>query len=194
MVVTRNFKYVVAIATMLASFISMMTSFSPPSGAVSVPACQASTIAVTIGPTVRGPFTYAPTAVLVTPVYFTNHGSTCHILLGGPVARAVRGISKGKLTARAQQSFPIGIPASDGKFVLDRGSQKKILFEVTKIEGSASAKRKCQPATASGFVIEGYAKPISSERVFARTLPGVCFDNHVGAVTVNAGLVWSSTG
>jgi hypothetical protein len=47
---------------------------------------------------------------------------------------------------------------------------------------------------ATGFVIEGYAKPISTTKFFHRELAHVCFDSHIGAVIANTGVVWLKTG
>jgi hypothetical protein len=126
-------------------------------------------------------------------VYFTNQGRTCHLLLEGPTARAVRETPDGKSTSSSDQSFPSGIPESYGRVVLKSGQQAEAIFEVVRTGNSRSEARKCQPERATGFVIEGYAKPISTAKFFHRGLAHVCFDSHVGTVTANTGVVWLKT-
>jgi hypothetical protein len=68
------------------------------------------------------------------------------------------------------------------------------IFEVVKTGNSRTEARECQPEMATGFVIEGYAKPIGTEKFFHRDLAHVCFDSHIGAVTANTGVSWLKTG
>jgi hypothetical protein len=155
-----------------------------------VPECQASKIKISVHSTVHGPFSYAPTAVLVTPVFFNNEGPTCHLPLGGPIGRAVRGTPDGVLTSTSEQSIPLPMPEKYGRVVVDKGGQAEVLFEVVQVAGSE--RHRCQPATATGFLIQDYGKPNSSERFFLRKLSEVCFDHNLGATVVNTALKWIS--
>jgi hypothetical protein len=169
------------------------TFVSHASSAVSaVPECQASKIKISVRSTVHGPFSYAPTAVLLTPVFFNNEGPTCHFPLGGPIVRAVRETPNGGLTESSEESIPMPMPEKNGRVFVDRGGHAEVLFEVVKV--AESEKRGCKPATATGFLVEDYAKPNGSERFFLRTLREVCFDDNLGANVVNTGLVWISIG
>ena len=48
----------------------------------------------------------------------------------------------------------------------------------------------CDPATTTGFLVNGYANPIATTHFVVRQLGDVCFDTGVGRNVLNYGAVW----
>ena len=97
----RESRVVLALAVLMPIAIVVGTlspAVSSNAASPSHPACQASQIAVTAGATLGGTNYLVRTstglqrrsASKVVPVYFYNRGATCHLLMGGPIFRAVR--------------------------------------------------------------------------------------------------------
>jgi len=126
----------------------------------------------------------------VVPVYFYNRGSTCHLLMSAPDVRALRGRPSPSGAPLNDFSVP---PARTTPAPGCRTPQKiEALFVVTAPEGLPF--KGCDPATSTGFVVGGYAKPIATTSFVKRALRDVCFDSGPGANVVNFGVVWSTTG
>jgi hypothetical protein len=154
----------------------------------SLPECTATNITLSIGATHKGGAAY-PVGTLLTPITFTNHGSSCHLPLGGPNARAVRGKYDGDTTKVNQFSFPL--PSTNEKLTLNGGSQDRALVEVRGLPSATLHAKTCSPQTAVGFIVEGYAKPLAATHYFARTLANVCFYSGSGGIVTDFGLVWA---
>lgn len=152
------------------------------------PACQASRIAVSLGPNMKPSSDY-PEATQLARILFKNEGPACHLFLGGPVAQAVRGLSGGRLTKSSEASFPSVMPSSFGRVELNKGAKSEALFEVWKTPASGDGNG-CTPKTATGLTIGGYALPIGTTRVFLRTLFGVCFASVDGTASLNTEVTW----
>jgi hypothetical protein len=163
------------------------------------PACQASQIAVTAGATL-GETNYLVrtltglqqrSAFKVVPVFFYNRGATCHLLMGGPIFRAVRNTTD----VTHLSANDLAIPASAGSTrrpVVARHQKLKALFVWMKPVGPAFTG--CKPATATGFLVGDYANPIATTHSIVRQLRNVCFDNpSVGRGVLNYGPVWPAT-
>ena len=156
----------------------------------SLPECAATNITLTIGATYKGGASY-PSGTLSTPVSFANHGSSCHLPLGGPIARAVRGTYNGNATRVSQFSFPL--PSSNRRLTLNGGSQDRALIEVRGLPSAMLHAKTCSPQTAAGFVVEGYATPLAARHYFARSLANVCFYAGPGGIVTDFALVWAGT-
>lgn len=154
------------------------------SGAATLPTCQAKNVAVTIGATSKSDL-----AAQVTPVYFTNHSSSCRLLLGGPVAIALRGAFHGQLTPTSEESMP-SAPDDEKHFILKKGARDAADFEVVMLAKSVMESAKCGTQSASGFEIQNFAKPFATSRYFARPLTGVCFYRGPAQASVNIKMLW----
>jgi hypothetical protein len=163
------------------------------------PACRASQIAVTAGATLGATNYLVRTstgvqhrsASKVVPVYFYNRGATCHLLMGGPIFRAVRNTTDvAHLSAN-----DLAIPSSTGSTrrpVVARHQKIEALFVFMKPVGAAFTG--CKPATTTGFLVGDYANPIATTHFVVRRLIDVCFDNPgVGRGVLNYGPVWPAT-
>jgi len=159
------------------------------------PACQASQIRVTAGPT--SPNTtydvktvtdeHKASAREAVPVYFYNKGSTCHLLMGAPNFRAVKSATDlGTLTV-GDLSMPAGAD-NENRLMLDHHERVEALFVVVKLVGIASGQ--CDPATTTGFLVGDYANPIATTHFFARKIHRVCFYKGPGPIAMNAGAIW----
>lgn len=163
-------------------------------GASTLVACPASRIQVTAGATLTDTtYSYStPTGVVTAfaneavPVYFYNKGALCHLLMGAPEIRMVRGTTAAAITL-SDLSTPVGPDNQDRVAV---GSHQKVeaLLVVVKPVGPSFAG--CHPATSTGILVGGYGKPIATTRFIARKLRYACFDSGVGRVVTNFGVEW----
>jgi hypothetical protein len=158
-------------------------------------ACLASQISVSAGAT-QGETNYSvrtPTGVQersaskVIPVYFFNRGATCHLLMGGPSVRAVRNTTD----ATHLSMNDLGVPVDTGttrRPVVSHHQKIEALFVYMKPVGPPFAG--CKPSTATGLLMDGYAKPGATKHFIARRLADVCFDTGVGRDSLNYGVAW----
>jgi hypothetical protein len=160
------------------------------SARASLPECIATNITLSIGATSTGGAGY-PVGTLLTPITFTNHGPSCHLPLGGPNARAVRGTYNGGATKVRQFSFPL--PSTSKRLTLNAKSKDRALVEVRGLPRSTLHAKACSPQTAAGFVVEGYAKPLAATHYFARALANVCFYSGSGGIMTDFALLWTGT-
>lgn len=165
------------------------------------PACQATQITVTTGATLMNTTYPVKTSTGVHessafeefPVYFHNHGSTCRLLKWAPAIEAVRDATQSaKLLALPahDRSAPTGAYGTKRQ-VVARDHTVEALIVVTKPVGFSF--KGCDPATASGIVMQGYAEPIGTFRFIVRPLRDVCFDSGVGRTVLDFGAVWPAT-
>ena len=165
------------------------------------PACKASQITVSAGATVTNTTYSVRTttgvhqvpAYEVVPVYFYNRGTTCHLLMGAPYFQAVRNTTDVvNLSALSAHDVSVGAGADNTRRpVVVRHQKLEALFVVVKPVGPSF--KGCDPATASGIVIQGYASPIGTFHFVVRQLRGVCFDTGVGRNVLDYGAVWPAT-
>ncbi len=153
----------------------------------SSPVCQASNITLRIGRTYRAGSGY-PAGTLLTLLTLTNHGSTCHLPLGGPIARAVRGTYNGRATKISQLSLPVS--ATNLRLKLKSGAQARAVVEVRGLPSAMLHSKTCSPHAAVGFVVDGYGEPIATAHYFARRLENVCFYSGPGGTVTDFGIVW----
>lgn len=155
-----------------------------------LPTCQASRIVVSLGPNMK-PSSKFPLAVELVPVFLKNDGPACHLRLGSPVAQAIVGSAPLRSVKQSELSFPALMSPSVGIVNIERGRQSEALFEVWKVPvSSGQSVEACTPMIASRLSIGGYALPIGSQRVFARSLFGVCFGSGGATPTVNTEIIW----
>ncbi len=171
-----------------------LSSTTPAQAAMSLPpACQVSQISVTAGATVTNTTypvktstgLYQMPAYEVVPVYFYNRGVTCHLLMGAPDVRAVRGTTHFATIT----SHDLSTPASGDntkRVVVAHHQKLEALFVV--IEPVGSTFKGCDPATSTGFIVGDYAKPISATHFVIRKLRKVCFDSGVGRNVLDYGI------
>ena len=176
----------VPLATRSSNSVALTAKVTRPS----LPECTATNITLSIGATHKGGAGY-PSGTLLTPITFANHGSSCHLPLGGPIARAVRGTYNGDATKVSQFSFPL--PSSNKRLKLNEGSRDRALIEVRGLPSAMLHAKTCSPQTAAGFVVEGYAKPLAARHYFARSLANVCFYVGPGGTATDFALVWART-
>jgi len=196
-----------ATALALAVLMPLTIAVSVASPAVSAqaatlaPACQATHLTVTTGATLMNT-TYPvktstglheSSAYEAFPVYFHNHGSTCRLLRWAPAIEAVRNTTKStkllELPAH-DRSSPTGAYGTKRQ-VVAHDKTVEALIVVTKPVGFSF--KGCDPATASGIVMQGYAEPIGTFRFIVRPLRDVCFDAGVGRTVLDFGVVWPAT-
>jgi hypothetical protein len=158
------------------------------SGAATLPTCQAKNVAVTIGATSKTVLGTGASAQ-ITPVYFTNHSSSCRLLLGGPVVIALRGAFHGQLTPTSEESMP-SAPDNEKRFILKKGARDAEDFEIVALAKSVMAGAKCGVQQASGFEIQNFAKPYATSRYFARPFAGICFYRGPALASVNIKMLW----
>jgi hypothetical protein len=168
-------------------------SKAPESKATSLssPVCRASNITLHVGATYKGGESY-PAGTLLTPVSITNDGKTCHLRMGGPIVRAVRGTYDGNNTKVSQLSLPT-VPATNERVTLSNDARERTLVEVRGLPSAMLRAKNCSPHTAEGFVVEGYADPMATTHYFARSLANVCFYEGPGGITTDLGVVWVGT-
>jgi hypothetical protein len=163
------------------------------------PACQASQIAVTAGATLGATNYLVRTstglqqrsASQVIPVYFYNRGATCHLLMGGPIFRAVRNTTDVAHLSANDLAIPAGV-GSTRRPVVAHHQKIEALFVLMKPIGLAFTG--CKPATTTGFLVGDYANPIATTHFIIRQLRDVCFDNPgVGRGVLNYGPAWPAT-
>ena len=124
------------------------------------------------------------------PVYFYNKSTVCHLLMGGPSIRAVKNTTD--VTAIMASDLAFSAPVTGEKRVVVEHHQKVealFLFGNPVLHKS----RACDPATATGILIQGYSKPTTSTGTFfPRRIRHVCFDSGVGAIVSNTGVAWAT--
>jgi hypothetical protein len=167
----------------------------------SQPACQASQITLTTGATMTDTTYPVRTSTGVhqslayeaVPVYFYNRGAVCHLLMGAPDFQAVRNTTEvAKLSALAAHDVSVPAGADNTRRPVVAHHQKiEALFVVTKPVGRSFAG--CDPATATGIVVQGYANPIGTFHFVVRRLLDVCFDTGAGRNVLDFGAVWPAT-
>jgi hypothetical protein len=163
-----------------------------------LPACQASQLTVTGGavttnttyPVKTTTGVHQDPAYEVVPVYFYNRGTSCHILMGGPVVRLLRDTSVASTATLHDLSTPAGAD-NTRRPPIDRHQKIEALFVVVPRVGPAF--KGCERATATGIVVGGYAKPISAIHFIPRTLRDVCFDTGVGRSVLDYGVEFPPT-
>jgi hypothetical protein len=160
------------------------------------PACKASQLTVSAGATLTNT-TYAVKtstglhqvpAYEEVPVYFYNRGVVCHLKMGAPYIQAVRDTADVvNLSALSAHDVSVGVGAENTRrAVVARHQKIEALFVVVKPVGPSF--RGCDPATASGIVIQGYAGPIGTFHFVARQLREVCFGSGVGRNVLDYGI------
>jgi hypothetical protein len=159
------------------------------------PACQATQIKVTAGPmspnvtydvkTVTGE--HKALAREAVPVYFYDMGSTCHLLMGSPIFRAVKSTTDIQSVTVGDLSMPAGAD-NEIRQVVEQHERVETLFVIVKLPGVI--KGHCDPATTTGFLVSNYADPITTTHFFARKLHDVCFYSGPGQIAMNSGAVW----
>ena len=157
------------------------------SAPTSSPVCQASDITLQVGTTYKGGSSY-PAGTLLTSLTFTNRGPSCHMPLGGPVARAVRGTYSGGATRVSQLSIPV--PSSNKRLKFNSGAKLRAVVEVRGLPRAMLHSKTCSPHTAVGFVVEGYGEPLATSRYFARNLANVCFYSGSARIVSDFGIAW----
>jgi hypothetical protein len=163
------------------------------------PACLASNITVTAGVTVTNTTYTVKTSTGLhqvpafedVPVYFYNRSTTCHLLMGAPEVQAVRN-TMDIVNLSALSAHDVSVPAgadNTRRPVVAHHQKLEVLFVVVKPLGPSF--KGCDPATASGIVIQGYASPIGSFHFVVRQLRDVCFDSGVGRSVLDYGVSFS---
>jgi len=186
------FSMPLAIAGYSASTATAQTVTSPP-------ACNASQITVAAGKTLTNAIYEVRTttglhqvrAEELVPVYFSNAGVTCHLLMGAPEVLVVRNTSNvKKLSSLSMRDVSIPTGAVDTRRRdVARHHEIKALFVVLRPVAGPTF-RGCQPATATGLVVQGYAGPVGTFHWIPRHLRDVCFDTGVTRSVVNFGINW----
>ncbi|MDE3094307.1 MAG: hypothetical protein KGJ47_11065 [Acidobacteriota bacterium] len=165
------------------------------------PACRARQIRVSAGPTLtNATYTVATStgarpvfADEAVPVYFYNRGGTCHLLMGAPAVSAVRDATR-VASLRTLPLRDLSIPTTaqnTRRRLVDHHQRLEALVMVARPVGPSFAG--CDPATATGILVQGYAGPIGTFHFVARPLRDVCFDTGVGRNVVNVGVFWLAT-
>lgn len=165
---------------------------------LSHPACLASNIVVTAGATVTNTSYTVKTSTGLheasayekVPVYFYNRGATCHLLMGAPEVRAVRGTDNVAAITLHDLSIPTGSDNTK-RPVVAHHQRLEALFVVVKPIGPTFTG--CQPMTSTGFLVGNYAKPIATTHFVVRRLRDVCFDSGVGRSVLNFGIGFPPT-
>jgi hypothetical protein len=193
--------FVSAVLMLLALVGTSMSPAAAHAAALSHPSCNSSEIAVSAGETETNTTYPVKTstgihevpAFEVVPVYFYNRGTVCHLSMGAPDIEVVRNTTKVvNLSALSAHDVSVPVGAENTKR-LDIARHQKIeaLFVVVKLVGPSL--KGCDPATASGLLIQGYVHPIGTFHFVARQLRDVCFDTGVGRNVLDYGVVWRST-
>jgi hypothetical protein len=164
----------------------------------SLPACRASQLTVTGGAiSMNTSYPVRTTtgvsqvrAYEVVPVYFYNRGPSCHLLMGAPVIRLLRDTTEASTAPLHDLSIPAGAD-NTRRPPIDRRQKIEALFVVVPRVGPTF--KGCDPATATGIVVEGYAKPIGTIHFIPRALRNVCFDSGVGRGVLDYGVEFPPT-
>ena len=162
------------------------------------PACQASRITVTTGstetnttyPVRTSTGVHQELALEIVPVYFYNRGTTCHLLMGAPIFRAVRNTTDVAHFAAHDLSVPAGAD-NTRRPVVARHQKLEALFVIVKAAGSPF--KGCAAATTTGFLVGNYANPIATSHFVLRRLHDVCFDTGARRIVLNYGVGWPTT-
>jgi hypothetical protein len=160
-----------------------------------LPACQASQLTVTGGPTQTNTTYPVKTttgvrqsrAFELVPVYFHNRGVSCHLLMGAPVVVLLRNTTNASTAPRHDVSIPAGAD-NTRRPAVDHNKTIEALFVVVPHVGPAF--KGCEPATATGINVGGYAKPVGTSHFITRTLREVCFDSGVGRGVLDFGIAF----
>ena len=187
--------------TSLGSSISLGSISLVAQAATRYPACVISKIVVTAGRTISDvPYQY-PTQMgnvhafskMAVPVFFYNRGPVCDLLMGAPDITAVRDATSASTVTVANMTIPNPPPLTK-RVVLQLHQRAEALFLFgSKIPKGAAD---CHSGTATGLLVQGYAKPVPSVgKFFPRRMKNVCFPvpGAVGAVTTNTGVAWATT-
>jgi hypothetical protein len=124
------------------------------------------------------------------PVNFYNRGENCHLLMGAPEVQLLRHTSNASGAPASDISLPAGAD-NTRRPVVRRHQKIKALFVV--VPRLDPAFKGCEPATATGIIVGGYAKPIGTTQFIARRLRGVCFDSGVGRSVLDYGIEFPPT-
>jgi hypothetical protein len=182
----------------LSAAVGVISSFPTAQAATtSYPACEASQITVTAGATAANVLYPVRNSIGVrqsrafelVPVYFHNRGTTCHLLMGAPEVRVVRNTSDPAAIPLSDLSAPAGAD-NTRRLVVPRHEKLEALFVVVKPIGPTF--KGCDPATATGFIVGGYASPIAATHFVDRKLREVCFDTGTGREVIDYGVDWPS--
>src|ERR1019366_2674961 len=183
------------IAALTAGTLTSPLALTAQAASTAHPACQASQIRVTAGPTSPN-VTYDVKTVTgdlkslareAVPVYFYNKGSICHLLMGAPDFRAVKSTTDLRSLTVGDLSMPDGAD-NENRLLLDHHERVEALFVVVKFFGITSGL--CDPATTTGLLVGDYANPIATTHFFARKIHDVCFYKGPGPIATNSGAVW----
>jgi hypothetical protein len=159
------------------------------------PACLTSQIKVKVGATMSNVSYVYSTAHAISkkavPVYFYNKGATCHLLMGRPSIRAVKNTTNVHAIAVSDLSFP-GSVSTENRVVVAHHQKVEALFLFG--NGLPPSSGRCDPATTTGILVQGYADPTPSiGKFFPRRIRHICFDSGVGAIVSNTGVAWATT-
>lgn len=185
MTMTRMFRPllpIVVLATLFSPFFVGATA-----NAATVPECAYASITVSVGATYHGAGIASTTRLI--PIYFKNHGVTCHLPLTGPAVIAFR-YAKLSSTRRVTQYARPAAWSGQKYVVLAASTRDEALFKIAALSSAAMKSRACGEQTANGFLVEGFGQPVAKWIYFARSLPGVCFYSGVGPSTTNVKMTW----
>ena len=147
---------------------------STPADGYQFPECTASQVSVKCGTTENRPWNLpARWGISLTPVTFTNRGSTCHLAFGGPLLRLEFGAPGPAPTVRPSQlSNPVGpLPFSLAPR-LTHGANQVVYLVVTSLANPLA--KQCHRTTAHAILVQGYAKGTGVGRYARRRIPNVC--------------------
>jgi hypothetical protein len=163
------------------------------------PFCISSQIRVTTGatlinshyPETTSTGTYQVPAYEAVPVFFYNKGANCHLRTGAPSFVALRNTRV--VSARTpSRDLSMAVGSDNTKrMIVPRHQEIEALFVVIKPVGLSF--RGCEPATTSGLIISGYARPIDTKDFVVRHLRDVCFDSSAGSHISNIGAIWTTS-
>jgi len=197
----RDSRVELALAALMTLAITVGTTslaISANAATPSPPACRASQIAVTAGatetnttyPVRTSSGVHQVPALEIVPVYFYNRGTTCHLLMGAPIFRAVRNTTDVAHFAAHDLSVPAGAD-NTRRPVVARHQKLEALFVIVKAAGSPF--KGCAAATTTGFLVGNYANPIATSHFVLRRLHDVCFDTGARRIVLNYGVGWPTT-
>ncbi len=167
--------------------------------ATEYPPCLTSQIEVTVGATLSNvTYDYSTSAGTyhgfskeAIPVFFYNKSADCHLLMGGPSINAVRNSNNPRATSSSELALSAPVSSEKRIVVKHHGKVEALFLFGTSVSQKGS---RCDPATATGILVQGYANPIASTgKFFPRRIQRVCFDSGVGAKVLNTGVAWATT-